>query len=80
MGNSPLARPVHPEAFYSPKLRGGAEEAVRDRLSFPCFCGLSLDRQTPDHASIWRFRQTIDELGLSAALLAGTNRHSTRWG
>ena len=30
--------------------------------------------ETPDHASIWRFRQTIDKLGLSAALLAETNR------
>jgi transposase, IS5 family len=40
-----------------------AEEAVRDRLSFRRFCGLPLDMETPDHASIWRFRQTIDKLG-----------------
>lgn len=52
----------------------GAEEAVRDRLSFRRFCGLPLEVETPDHASIWRFRQTIDKLGLSAALLAETNR------
>ena len=52
----------------------GAEEAVRDRLSFRRFCGLPLAAETPDHASIWRFRQTIDKLGLSAALLAETNR------
>jgi transposase, IS5 family len=52
----------------------GAEEAVRDRLSFRRFCGLSLDGDTPDHASIWRFRQTIDKLGLSVALLGETNR------
>jgi transposase len=32
-----------------------AEEAVRDRLSFRRFCGLPLDMETPDHASIWRF-------------------------
>jgi IS5 family transposase len=51
-----------------------AEEAVRDRLSFRRFCGLPLEIETPDHASIWRFRQTIDKLGLSAALLAETNR------
>jgi transposase, IS5 family len=51
-----------------------AEEAVRDRLSFRRFCGLPLDMETPDHASIWRFRQTIDKLGLSAALLAEVNR------
>ena len=52
----------------------GAEEAVRDRLSFRRFCGLPLEVETPDHASIWRFRQTIEELGLSGALLAETNR------
>ena len=42
-----------------------AEEAVRDRLSFRRFCGIPLDVETPDHSSIWRFRQTIDKLGLS---------------
>jgi hypothetical protein len=52
----------------------GAEEAVRDRLSFRRFCGLRLDVETPDHASIWRFRQTIDKLGLSTKLLAEVNR------
>src|ERR1700733_13755298 len=52
----------------------GAEEAVRDRLSFRRFCGLPLEAETPDHASIWRFRQTTDKLGLSAALLLETNR------
>ncbi|HZZ22426.1 MAG TPA: IS5 family transposase, partial [Roseiarcus sp.] len=52
----------------------GAEEAVRDRLSFRRFCGLPLEAETPDHASIWRFRQTINKLGRSAALLAETNR------
>jgi IS5 family transposase len=30
--------------------------------------------ETPDHASIWRFRQTIDKLGLSTKLLAEVNR------
>jgi len=30
--------------------------------------------ETPDHASIWRFRQTIDKLGLSTRLLAEVNR------
>jgi IS5 family transposase len=51
-----------------------AEEAVRDRLSFRRFCGLPLDRETPDHSSIWRFRQIVDQLGLSEALLAEANR------
>jgi transposase, IS5 family len=30
----------------------GAEEAVRDRLSFRRFCGIPLDQETPDHSSI----------------------------
>ena len=51
-----------------------AEEAVRDRLSFRRFCGLPLDMETFDHASIWRFRQTIDKLGLSTKLLGEVNR------
>src|SRR6516162_6850711 len=62
--------------FYSNGTRSdpAAEEAVRDRLSFRRFCGIPLDRETPDHSSIWRFRQTLDSLGLSAALLAEVNR------
>jgi transposase, IS5 family len=52
----------------------GAQDAVRDRLSFRRFCGLPLEAETPDHASIWRFRQRIDKLGLSGPLLAETNR------
>jgi hypothetical protein len=30
--------------------------------------------ETPDRASIWRFRQTIDKLGLSVGLLTEVNR------
>ncbi len=55
-------------------LRSCRGEAVRDWLSFRRFCGLPLDRETPDHASIWRFRQTTDKLGLAQALLAEVNR------
>ncbi len=51
-----------------------AEDAVRDRLSFRRFIGAPLDQETPDHSSIWRFRQTIDGLGLSELLLAEVNR------
>lgn len=51
-----------------------AEEAVRDRLSFRRFCGIPLDAETPDHSSIWRFRQTIQQLGLAEKLLAEVNR------
>ena len=49
---------------------GGAGPAVIPPLSH----GLPLEAETPDHASIWRFRQTIGKLGLAAALLSETNR------
>ena len=58
----------------------GAEEAVRDRLSFRRFCGIPLDQETPDHNSIWRFRQTIARLGLEDKLLAEVNRQLDRRG
>ena len=51
----------------------GAEDAVRDRLSFRRFCGLPLEVElTPDHASIRRFRPTIDKFSPSAELLSAT--------
>ena len=52
----------------------GAEEAVRDRLSFRRFCGVPFDEETPDHSAIWRFRQRLAKLGLSEQLLAEVNR------
>ena len=54
-------------------LRSRAEEAVRDQ-SFRRFCGIPLDQETPDHSSIWRFRQRIEKLGLSEKLVAEVNR------
>ncbi len=51
-----------------------AEEAARDRPSFRRFCGVPLDEETPDHSSIWRFRQRLAKLGLDEALLAEVNR------
>ena len=48
--------------------------AVRNLLSFRRFCGIPLDQETPDHSSIWRFRQRIEKLGLSEKLLAEVNR------
>ena len=64
-----------------------AEEAVRDRLSFRRFCGLPLDMETPDHASIWRFRQTIDKLAcrrscwlrLTGSCAAASSSSAARW-
>lgn len=52
----------------------GLEEAVDDRLSFGRFAGMPLHRPVPDHTTIWRFREEIVELGLSAALFEEINR------
>lgn len=43
------------------------EEALGDRLSFRRFCGIPLDQKTPDHATIWRFRERLSQSGLAEA-------------
>jgi IS5 family transposase len=43
------------------------EEALGDRLSFRRFCGVPLDQKTPDHSTIWRFRERLAESGLAEA-------------
>ncbi len=35
------------------------QAAIADRLSFRLFVGLSLHDQTPDHTTLWRFRQEL---------------------
>lgn len=51
----------------------GLESALSDRLSFMRFCGLSLEDGTPDHTTIWRFRQEL-EGGLIEACLSEFGR------
>jgi len=46
----------------------GMEEALSDRLSFLRFAGFALDDATPDHSTIWRFREALGKAGLEAAL------------
>lgn len=41
------------------------EEALGDRLSFRRFCGVPLDQKTPDHATLWRFRERLAGSGLA---------------
>lgn len=40
------------------------EAALSDTLSFMAFAGLSLRDETPDHSTIWRFRQELGKDGL----------------
>jgi IS5 family transposase len=46
------------------------EAALADRLSFLRFAGLSLDDETPDHSTIWRFREQLTKNGLAEAVFA----------
>jgi transposase, IS5 family len=46
------------------------EAALFDRLSFLRFAGLSLEDATPDHSTIWRFRERLTQNGLIEGLFA----------
>lgn len=46
------------------------EAALADRLSFLRFTGLSLEDETPDHSTIWRFREQLTKNGLAEAVFA----------
>jgi IS5 family transposase len=49
------------------------EEALKDRLSFRRFVGMSLTESVPDHCSIWRFREAL-ATGLAEQLFAEIGR------
>lgn len=51
----------------------GLEEALCDRLSFRRFAGLGMDEATPDHTTLCRFRERLNEAGLTGKLLALVN-------
>ena len=50
------------------------ETALADRLSFMAFAGLALGDPTPDHSTIWRFREKLGAHGLIDKLLAEATR------
>ncbi|MBR1130352.1 IS5 family transposase [Bradyrhizobium iriomotense] len=50
------------------------EAAVADRLSFRRFVGLSLHDPTPDHSTLWRFRQELAKDGLIEKIFTEINR------
>ena len=50
------------------------EAAIADRLSFRRFTGLSLHDRTPDHSTLWRFRQELAQDGLIEQVFAEINR------
>jgi len=50
------------------------EHGLRVRLDFMLFCGLSIIRGIPDHATICRFRKMLVAHGLHEAVLDEVNR------
>lgn len=52
----------------------GLEEALYDRLSFRRFAGLALADDTPDHSTIFRFREQLVRRCLMEPLLAELHR------
>ena len=50
------------------------EEALFNRLDFLAFCGLSLADDTPDHSTLWRFKERLAKLGLAEPLFAELQR------
>lgn len=46
------------------------EAALFDRISFLRFAGLSSEDETPDHTTIWRFREMLGKTGLIDGLFA----------
>lgn len=56
------------------------EAQLRDRLSFRRFAGFSLSDLTPDHTTLWRFRQELTHGGLIDRLFEEINRQFERKG
>ena len=50
------------------------EAALFDRLSFLRFVGLSTEDETPDHSTIWRFREALTRAGLVERLFGELQR------
>ena len=50
------------------------EAQIRDRLSFRRFAGFSLSDRTPDHSTLWRFREELGRDGLIETVLEEINR------
>lgn len=50
------------------------EAAIADRISFRRFAGLSLHDPTPDHSTLWRFRQELAQDGLADRVFGEINR------
>jgi transposase, IS5 family len=81
-GDGPGAASYPAEALLRALLLGvwhglsdpALEAQLRDRLSFRRFAGFGLSERTPDHATLWRFRDELTRLELIEPLFAEINR------
>jgi IS5 family transposase len=80
---APTGRPSYPQGVMLRVLLlqawhclsdPGMEEALADRDSFRRFAGFSWEETTPDHSTIWRFREQLALTGLAERLFAEVNR------
>jgi IS5 family transposase len=51
------------------------EEALKDRISLRRFVGLSFDDKTPDHGTIWLFRERLAKAGHGSTLFDETREY-----
>ena len=60
--------------YLAQSFNPALEAAIADRLSFRRFVGLSLHDCTPDHSTLWRFRQELAQDGLVDQIFAEIGR------
>jgi IS5 family transposase len=58
----------------------GLEQALADRLSFRRFLGLRLEDATPDHSTLWRFREALRQQQLDAGIFGELDGQLARRG
>lgn len=80
-GAEDRSRSIHPLVMFKAVLLGQChdlsdpklEEALRVRIDFMYFCGLSLADDVPDETMLCRFRNRLITASKLAGLLAGVN-------
>jgi IS5 family transposase len=89
LGASSTGRPAYPplamfKALLLQQWHGLSDEeleaSLADRLSFRRFLGLALEDATPDHSTLWRFREGLKQNRLSERLLEELQRQFDRQG
>ena len=67
------------QSWYKLSDPGLEKQLARDLL-FRRFVGLDISESVPDHSTLWRFRQKLEQLSLMSGLLAAINEQLTAQG